>query len=80
MTAKTDAAAGVLRGLLEDQLGADFLNKPFASVRETAEVLGMPPSTLYDAIARGDVPSLRIGGRIYVAPAQLARLVLGETA
>jgi hypothetical protein len=70
--------AEALRLLLVGQLGGDFLSKPLATVKETAEALRMPSSTLYDHCRKGDIPCLRIGGRIYVAPARLARLFLGE--
>ena len=48
------------------------------SVAEAAEALGLAKSTTYDAIRRGEIPSVRIGGRIVVPKAALAKFL--ETA
>lgn len=47
------------------------------SVPETARRLGVGRNTLYDAIQRGEIPTLRIGRRILVPTAALDRLLMG---
>jgi excisionase family DNA binding protein len=42
---------------------------------DTCQLLGLSRSATYDAVKRGDIPSIRIGGRILVATAELRRMV-----
>lgn len=44
---------------------------------EAAKLLGIGRNQAYEAIRRGEIPSLRIGGRIVIPRAKLMRL-LGE--
>jgi excisionase family DNA binding protein len=44
-------------------------------VDETARALGLSRNSTYDAIRRGEIPSLRINGRILVPVVALARLL-----
>ncbi len=50
------------------------------SVEETAKLLGISRSSAYEAVHRGEVPSMRIGRRILVPKAALERhlLLAGE--
>jgi excisionase family DNA binding protein len=48
------------------------------SVAETAKLLGVSRNGAYEAIARGQLPSIRIGRRLLVPRAALQRL-LSET-
>jgi len=48
------------------------------NVREAAEVLGVSKNSLYQAVLRKEVPSIRIGKRILIPKAQLERLLLNE--
>ena len=75
--ARVDARARVLRGLLEDQLGPDYLSKPLATMAETAAVLGVPVSSMYDLIHAG-FPHMRVGTKIVIPPAMLVRHLLGD--
>lgn len=45
---------------------------------EAARRLGIGKSTLYEALARGEVPGLRIGGRWVVPRARFERYINGE--
>jgi excisionase family DNA binding protein len=45
------------------------------SVRETAATLGLSPAATYKAVERGDIRSIRIGGRILVPRAAIERLL-----
>ena len=36
------------------------------TVREAAELLGLSRNAAYEAVRRGDIPAIRIGGRILV--------------
>lgn len=48
------------------------------TVEQTAKVLGLGRNTAYEAIKTGDLPSVRIGGRIIVPKARLQKLLDGE--
>jgi excisionase family DNA binding protein len=48
------------------------------TVPEAAEALGVSPRSYYAAAARGEVPAIRIGRRLVVPGAALARLLGGE--
>ena len=50
---------------------------PPLSVRDAAKFLGLPPSTVYSAIARDELPHMRVGKRILISVTVLKRL-LGE--
>ncbi len=41
------------------------------SVGETAELIGISPNACYEAIRRGIIPSIRIGGRILISRKQI---------
>jgi excisionase family DNA binding protein len=45
------------------------------SVEHTAELLGISRAFAYEAVRRGEIPSIRIGRRILVPRAALARLL-----
>lgn len=44
------------------------------TVEEVARVLRIGRNTAYEAIARGDLPSVRIGGRVLIPSARLLAL------
>jgi excisionase family DNA binding protein len=48
------------------------------TVPEAAQLLRIAPRTYYAALARGEVPGVRIGRRLVVPGAALARLMAGE--
>ncbi len=48
---------------------------PTITVEEMADALGIGRTGAYDAVRRGDLPSIRIGRRIVVPVAELRRLV-----
>ena len=48
------------------------------TVEEAAKVLGISRAFAYEAVRRGEVPSIRIGRRILVPKAALDRLLTGE--
>jgi excisionase family DNA binding protein len=41
------------------------------SVEQTAEILGLSRSTVYEAVKRGEIPTLNVGRRILVPVAKL---------
>ncbi len=45
------------------------------SVEEARTLLGLSRGLMYEAIRRGEIPSLRIGRRILIPRAALARLL-----
>jgi excisionase family DNA binding protein len=48
------------------------------TVEEAAEILGLSRAFAYEAVRRGEIPSIRIGRRILVPKAALDRLLSGE--
>lgn len=44
---------------------------PLLTVPQTAELLGISRSAAYRAVARGEIPSVRIGRRLLVPTAKL---------
>jgi excisionase family DNA binding protein len=48
------------------------------SVTEAAEVLGISRTLAYDLVARRELPSLRLGGRIVIPRRPLERLLEGH--
>ena len=45
------------------------------TVEETAEILGLSRAFAYEAVSRGEIPSIRIGRRILVPKVALERLL-----
>jgi excisionase family DNA binding protein len=45
------------------------------SVHEAAEALGVVPATVYAWVRAGEIPSLRLGGRIRIPTGKLADLL-----
>jgi len=45
------------------------------TVEEAAQLLGLSRGSIYEAIRRGDIPSLRVGRRILVPRVALERLL-----
>ena len=50
------------------------------SVIEAARLLGIGKNLAYDAVARGEIPSIRVGGRILVSIAAIDRMLVGAGA
>jgi excisionase family DNA binding protein len=48
------------------------------TVEESAAILGISRSNAYAAVARGDLPHVRVGRRILVPIAALDRLLRGD--
>lgn len=46
-------------------------------VEEAAQLLGIGRNQAYEAVRRGEIPSLRIGGRILVPRSRLMALING---
>lgn len=51
------------------------LSKATYSVKEAAVVLGMTADAVYNAVHRGDVPHVRIGGKILVPRVKLDQML-----
>ena len=47
------------------------------SVPEAARRLGIGKNLAYDAVARGEIPSIRVGGRILIPVAALDQMLVG---
>ena len=57
--------------------GHDWRSQATVSVEQAGAILGLGRPAAYAAVARGDIPSLRIGRRLIVPTAKL-RALLGE--
>jgi len=49
-------------------------------IGEAAKLLGIGRNQAYEAAQRGEIPSIRIGGRVLVPREPLHRILRGETA
>lgn len=50
-------------------------NRPVYTVMETAVLLGLGRNSTYEAIARGQIPSIRVGRRVLVPRAALEHML-----
>lgn len=55
-------------------------DRPTLTVAEAAHLLGIGKNTAYVAVKNGELPSLKIGGRILVPTARLFALLEGSDA
>ena len=51
--------------------------KKAVSVIEAARLLGIGRNLAYDAVARGEIPSIRVGSRILIALASIDKMLAG---
>jgi excisionase family DNA binding protein len=58
-------------------LGADD-GRAVLTVPEAGKLLGLSKNPAYSAAARGEIPTIRIGRKLVVPKAALARLLAGE--
>ncbi len=57
----------------------EWIEKRTYTVRETAELLGLGKTTVYDAIKRGDIKTIKVGARRHIIPStEIARIVNGD--
>ena len=56
----------------------ELQSAPVIRPRRWAELSGMPASTVYDAIKRGELPSIHLGSAIFI-PTEPLRKLLGIT-
>lgn len=59
---------------------SDLRERTTLSVEEAGRVLGLGRSGAYDAARRGDIPVLRIGGRLRVPAPALLRMLEADAA
>jgi excisionase family DNA binding protein len=52
--------------------------RPTLTVEETARLLGISRGLAFQAVRRGDIPSIRIGRRILIPVARLQALLDGD--
>ena len=48
------------------------------TVEEAAKILGIGRNSTYQAVARGDIPAIRVGRRLLIPRVQIERLLSGE--
>lgn len=53
----------------------DPLNRPTVKVAEFARIFGIGESAAYKAVKAGEIPAVRIGGRILIPTAALRRML-----
>ncbi len=54
----------------------DPTEQPTMTVEATRKALRISRSTAYEAVARGDIPSIRVGRRLLVPTAAVRRMLL----
>ena len=52
-----------------------ILERPTCSVEELGRILGVSKNPAYDAVKRGDIPSIRVRGKIRIPTAPLRRML-----
>jgi excisionase family DNA binding protein len=57
-------------------IGTD--NSPVLSPKEVARLLGLSKNTTYEALARGEIPSIRVDYRILIPKTAPERMLAGE--
>lgn len=60
--------------MAEKQSGGDNISRTY-TVEEAGELLGVSRNSAYEAAARGEIPTVRIGRRILVPRAAFDRLL-----
>ena len=55
------------------------ITKQTYTVRETAVIFGVGKSAMYEAIKRGEIQVIRIGGRFVISVGVVERMLNGET-
>jgi len=55
----------------------DLPDKPMFSVEEVAAILGVGRATAYRCANTGEIPALRLGRRLFIPRAALARMLRG---
>jgi excisionase family DNA binding protein len=53
-------------------------DRPTVTVDESSEILGISRGAAFNAVKRGEIPSIRIGRRLLVPTAALLRMLDGE--
>jgi excisionase family DNA binding protein len=54
---------------------SSYPDRETVTVEEAAKILGIGRSCAYEAVHRGEIPSLRVGRRFLIPKAQLKRLL-----
>ena len=67
----------VLSGIREVPVDAQLPDKPTFSVKEVATMLGVSRDVVYDCANTGELPALRLGSRLLIPRAALARMLRG---
>ena len=55
------------------------MDRQTLTIAEIAAILGIHKNTAYRAAKRGEIPTIRVGGRLLVPKAVLIRILAGET-
>ena len=56
-------------------MGSNDNGKLCYSAREAGALLGLSKNSVYQAVARGELPALRIGARVLIPKASLERML-----
>jgi excisionase family DNA binding protein len=58
--------------------GSDTPNRATCTVDEAAEILGVARHTAYQAVKRGEIPTIRVGRRLLVSRRRLEQMLDGD--
>ena len=61
----------------DSRVDVDLPDKPMVTVEEVAAILGVGRATAYRCANTGEIPALRLGRRLFVPGAALARMLGG---
>ena len=55
------------------------IEKMAFSIRETAEAIGCHPNTVYELVAAGKIPSIKLGRKILISKLELSKWLAGQS-
>ena len=61
----------------DSRVDVDLPDKPMFTVEEVAAILGVGRATAYRCANTGEIPALRLGRRLFIPRAALARMLGG---
>ena len=77
MEIEPPAPVTALPEVRDSRVDVDLPDKPMFSVEEVAAILGVGRGTAYQCARSGEIPALRLGRRLLIPRAALARILGG---
>lgn len=69
-----------MHGFATDTLSAaDVMDRPTLTIPQAGQVLGVSPQSAYNAVRRGEIPTIRLGRRLLVPTHKLLQMLGHDT-